>query len=233
MADATFRGTPEQLQRLLERLPALLTAQGGQDAQRLARAVGVEMLSIVKEAYITKARGGTDEAGIKWLPLDPRTIAYGRRHKGLTQKRNRAAKAGRTARPLLTASQDALWRRVFARCVAQGDDKQTAAMKAWGAAKRAGGKTIIGQYGGASVEIGRDTSRLINSLSPGAKDCILDASAGAVRVGSNVEYAQHFHAKRPIWPNDPAGFPDAWLERLGGIMSEFLANWLKRKLGGG
>ena len=42
--------------------------------------IGVVALSSIKDAYVTKARGGTDAMGIKWPPLSPATIA--RRRKG-------------------------------------------------------------------------------------------------------------------------------------------------------
>lgn len=233
MADAVWRGNEAELMRRLARLPLLLGPQGGEQARRLARALGVEALSIIKEAFIEKGRGGSDQAGIKWEPLSARYVAYGRRHKGLTRKRTAAGKKGRSGRPLLTDAQDRLWRGVYASCLRRGDDSATAARKAWGVVKRAGGKTIIGTYGGAAVEIGRDTGRLLASLSPGANENVLIAQPGSVRVGTNVKYAPFFHAKRPMWPADPERFPQAWKDRLAGIVEQYVRNSLGRMLGGG
>ena len=228
----TWKGTKEELLRRLAALPVLLGSSGGRDATALSRALGVEMLSIVKAAFVEKGRGGTDEAGIVWKPLSPAYVAYRRRHPGLNQKRGRAAKAGRGSRPLLTAKQDALWRSVYARVLRQGKDGGTAAKIAWTVVKAAGGKTIIGQYGGAQVEIGRDTGRLLASLGPGGTDNVLDAQPGGVRVGTNVKYAKHFHALRPMWPDDPAKFPKAWTDRLAGVMADVVNNILTRIIGG-
>ena len=46
----------------------------------------------VKLAFITKSRGGTDEAGIKWKPLSKEYLAYGR--VGVTGNKNRRFKRG-------------------------------------------------------------------------------------------------------------------------------------------
>jgi len=220
--NANWSGTDEQLRRRLEELPSLLDHRGGRLATLLARAIGVEMLTIVKEAFVEKGRGGTDAAGISWAPLSPAYVAYHRRHKGLQGRRSRAAKAGRSARPLLTAQQDRLWKSVYASCLRRGDDEATAARKAWGVVKQAGGKTVLEAYGNEKVEIGRDTGRLLASLSPGGGDNLLDANPGVVRVGTNVSYAMHFHKRRPMWPEDPGKFPQVWLERLATVFAEFV-----------
>jgi len=196
------------------------------------QALGVEWLTITKDAYVTKARGGTDEAGIKWAPLKPETIAYGRPHPGLNARRKKAEAKGRAGRPLLTDALDRLWRGVYAstlRRLAKGgtgtaDQKGQAASAAWGVVKAAGGQTILGRYGNVAVEIGRDTNRLLNSLSPGNPDSSIGTVPGGVTVTTNVEYAAPYHAKRPIWPDDTNGYtvPQVWLDRL----AEILGDWL-------
>lgn len=229
-----WRGSRASLDWQLARVPLLLTANAANqlEATRIARALGMEMLAIIREAYLQKARGDVDAAGIRWQPLSPRTIAYQRRHPGLNRRRAGARAAGRASRPLLTAQQDRLWRGVYASCLKRGDEPATAAAKAWATVKRAGGQTILGRYSNTQVEIGRDTGRLLASLSPGAPDAILDATPGAVRVGTNVTYAAHFHARRPLWPADPARFPQAWLDRLADMLARALAQAAARLLGG-
>jgi hypothetical protein len=206
--------------------------------ESLLKALGVEALSIVKSAFLVKARKGTDEAGISWSRLDPRYVAYGRRHPGLNRRRAYAAKRGRTSRPLLTVAEDKQWRGIFAgtyrRLRAQGaEDKEAkgnAAAAAWAVLKRQGAKTILSEYGNPdSVEVGRDTGRLFNSLSPGGLDNVLRAGRGAVTVGTNVKYAKHFHAKRAIWPEGE--WPGAWVGRLGQTISDGLAVLLRRMVG--
>jgi len=246
MNQATYHGSRASLMEKLRELPALLagkSADPAKDRDRLMGALGLQALTLIKDAYVTKSRGGTDEAGIHWEPLSPRYVAYGRRHPGLARKRTLAAKAGRARRPLLTKAQDELWRRIYVRNLRrmqkQGKSKAEgiAAAIAWATVKRAGGKTILAEYGKTHVEILRDTGRLLNSLSPGSSpaptssDQIFRVEAGAIVVGTNVYYASFVHKKRPLWPNDPNGIPASWWARLGDTLSDGLAMLLQRKLG--
>jgi hypothetical protein len=230
--------TKTQAKAALRQIPAILAGKQPDrtgHAQGILHALGIEALSIVKQAFITKSRGGTDEAGIKWQPLSARYLAYGRRHPGL--KRDASNR-----RPLLTADQDKLWRQVFARTwrgfTAKGmDDKDAqgqAASHAWVVVKAAGGKTLLGKYGDAPHEIGRDTGRGFNSLSPGSNspDQILRTEPGAVTVGTNVAYMAHFHAKRPLWPSSDR-VPKAWTDRLGEVLADGIRLMVKALLRGG
>ena len=177
--------------------------------------VGVAALSVLKEAFIVKARGGTDEAGIKWAPLSPITLAR-RRHPDLI----RSGPSWR--RPLLTADQDALWRATFRWALRKTDqNKGHAAAIAWVVTKAAGGKTIRGVVGNLPYEIGRDTDIMFNSLSPTADGPgplgIIRPEPGAVVIGTTVPYAKWFHhgtrrqPARPIWPARQEQWPANWL----------------------
>lgn len=214
----------QTLRQLLASLPAILAGDGSAgQAQRIREAVlkagAVEMLAIIKDAYMAKARGGTDEAGIRWAELKPETIAYHRRHPGLNARRGKAAKKGREMRPLLTDAQDRVWRAVYASSLGRTRDRAQSAASAWAVVKAMGGKTILKEYGSQPVEIGRDTGRLLASLSPGQQDCLLSVLGSRVTVGSNVEYAGHFHRRRPLWPEV---LPDAWQERVAQVMADAL-----------
>ncbi len=232
----TVRARRADLYQQLALLPAIVAGKvpdvGGM-AQSLWRALGVEALNAVRESFIEKSRGGTGSDGIKWAQLSPRTVAYSRRHPGLNRKRSNARKAGRDSRPLLSASQDRLWRAIFARESARlrktghTDPSGSAAALAWAIVKRAGGKTILGQYGSAPVEILRDTSRLLNSFSPGHPACILKAEGGTVTVGTSVVYGLAHHAgnpkrnlpARPFWPQE---MPPAWQARIAEVFGDGL-----------
>lgn len=244
-----FTGGKAALMQRLRELPALLSGKGGDpsgDVERLLRALGVEALSIVREAFVVKSRGGVDEAGISWPPLSPRTIAYGRRHPGLSAKRKAAAKKGRPGRPLLTAAQDKLWRGVFtstARHLASTGEKNAtaqAAAMAWAMVKRQGGKTILLEYGGVKVEVMRDTGRLLSSLSPGSTDNLLRVGQGEVVVGTNVVYARRQHEgnaarklpARRLWP-EADGWPAVWWDRLGDVLRDGVKAVVGRAVGGG
>lgn len=81
--------------------------------------------------------------------------------------------------------------------------------------KRGKGKPFAGHY-----PIGRDTGRLLRSLTPGvddrpsgAPDQVIEHRAGSVVVGTNVPHAKSFHAGRehqPARPITPATLPAAW-----------------------
>lgn len=239
----TYRGGRERLLAELRAIPSVLAGKssdpGGLVATAL-RVLGIEAMTIIKDAFVVKSRGGTDEAGIAWPPLKPTTIAYGRRHPGLAAKRTRAAKAGRAGRPLLTVAQDKLWRAIYAGALARGkrqgnkDAGSNAAALAWAIVKARGGKTILGVYGSVQVDQLRDTGRLLNSLSPGTPDSLLSVTPNSVRVGTNVVYAAAHHegnpAKnrppRPLWP-EPDKWPQAWTDRLLAILKDHVANLVR------
>jgi hypothetical protein len=168
-------------------------------------------------------------------------VAPGRSWRG---GRGQAARAGRSGRPLLTAAQDKQWRAVYARELARqrragnpGAGGSAAAL-AWAAVKRAGGQTILAKYGSTQVEILRDTARLLNSLSPGGRDNVLEAGPGRIKVGTRVEYAEAHHRglgklpARPLWPDSLADWPEEWKDRLRGVLRDGVAALVRRALEG-
>ena len=228
-----LRTSKAELQAALAKLPAILAGKEPDPtglAQGIPLAVGIEALSIIRTAFIAKSRGGTDEAGESWAPLSKKYLAYGRRHPGLNRKRGAAAKKGRASRPLLTEAQNQRWKQLYAGKLRQlaraaggsvatgpsADIKGHAAAYAWLIVKAEGGKTILGTYGDAPHEIGRDTGQMFASLSPGAPRNRLDVQPGAVIVGTNVKHAGHFHKRRRLWPEE-GRWPQVWLDRLAGV----------------
>ena len=99
--------------------------------------------------------------------------------------------------------------------------------------KAEGAKTILETFGKTSMEIGLDTRRMFNSLSPGLSgpsgdpEQVFRFEPGAVIVGTNVKYAGPFHAKRPLWP-EPDHWPQAWLDMLGDTLFDGLAILIRR-----
>ncbi|HMP07287.1 MAG TPA: hypothetical protein PJ982_13120, partial [Lacipirellulaceae bacterium] len=81
----TFRGTRRQLVELLKKLPKVLAGkvydQGGATAGVL-KAMGLELLGKVQDAFEKKSTGGTDDLGVKWEPLAPATLALRRKNSG-------------------------------------------------------------------------------------------------------------------------------------------------------
>ncbi len=208
--------------------------------QQLQLALGVQALSLIKEAFIVKARGGTDAAGISWPKLSPKTVAYSRKHPGLQRKH-----PGDRPRGLLTDAQDKRWRGIWLHTWHWLQHKQglgskeaagNAAAHAWFVLEAEGAKTILKEYGSVPVEILRDTDRLLNSLSPGIggpsgnPDQVFDLQPGAVAVGTNVVYAGTHHRgnparnvpARPLWP-EADQWPQAWIDELADILTQGLA----------
>ncbi|MBL8824905.1 MAG: hypothetical protein JNJ77_20125 [Planctomycetia bacterium] len=236
------RKTPDQIRQALSLL--VLALRGTSDPTGMLQGfklrLGTGLLSVFYQAYLTKAKGGTDEAGIQWAPLKKETIAYSRPHPGLNEKRKQAAAEGRPGRPLLSKDQDALWRRVYARQFHQfqnageADPSGHAAAYAWQVVKAAGGQTILDTYGNTQVEIGRSSGRMLNGMAAAlttgsAPDCEVRQEPGAVLVAIKVSYAPHFHAKRPLWDGSRP-FPQAWREVLDDITSSFFSQALPRLL---
>ena len=187
MQRVVFHGTRAELRNLTYRLGAILAGREA-DTVGVARgfllSLGVAALSDIKDAFVTKARGGTDEMGITWPPLSKKYLAYGRRFgrgekvgltraAGLDPKLNRFA-PGR-GKGLLTKAELERWRQIFSRTwprfyVSTGSivyAKAMAARIAWATLKKEGAKTKLEVFGNRQAEILRDTGILLNSLSPG------------------------------------------------------------------
>lgn len=236
------RKTPEQIRRSLaaavkafKHRPDVFTVFEG-----FAMRLGFGVLSCFYQAYLTKAKGGTDEMGIKWEPLKRKTIAYNRPHPGLAGKRQQAKAEGRPGRPLLSKDLDALWRRIYARkfyefsggASAEAHDASGhAAAYAWAVVKSMGGQTIIDTYGDTPVEIGRSSGRALNAMAMAVKttssntDCQVRQEEGAILVAIRVGYMVHFHNRRPLWNSQ---FPQPYRDVLDDISKSFFSQAIPR-----
>lgn len=187
---------------------------GGALGRDVMLRAGLALLGRIRRAFVVKARGGTDEAGERWAPLKPSTIAYSRRGRTRTEKK-------RDARPsqALTKPQQTRWWAEYRRGLAMyRGDKGRAARRAWFILKAAGATTLFDKYAGRRVEILRDTGLLLSSLSPGSGSAeqILRAERGAIIVGTNRRGAAAHHngvpgrlPQRRLWPR-PADWPASW-----------------------
>lgn len=226
------QATEEAIRRALELVPQ--EAKGdGQAAHDMRLRMGLALLGCIKQAFIVKARGGTDDAGDRWAPLKPSTIAYSR-----TRSRGRGGRTGsersRGSRPsqaLSTAQQERWWRLYRQGLAIYNGDKGNAARRAWGIMKSEGVSTLVSKYGNRPVEILRDTGALLNSLSPGAPsaDQVLSVAPGSVTVGTNRKWAAAHHngvpgriPQRRLWPpveRWPAGWwADILAEAQAGVL---------------
>jgi hypothetical protein len=236
MIDRTIyvRVSSAQVFRRLGRLHEIAVGKKGGGSvwpQILVVRLGLVLLGLIKGAFLVKALGGTDDTGLKWRPLSPKTIAYSRRHLGVPPKKRRAK-----YRPswMLTRQQRKRWWKLYSHylAVCRGD-KAHAARAAWKISKDEGAQTLIGVYGNAQVDILRDKGLLYNSLSPGVvvgtpppplyppkpKHQVFRTRKGEVIVGTNRLWAWTHHEgtrripQRKLWP-DPARWTSRWWSRI-------------------
>ena len=180
-----FRGTRADIRRIAGLVGQILAGKEP-DQHGIARGfmltLGFAALSDIKDAFITKSRGGTDEMGITWPKLSKEYLAYHRRFgPGEKARLKRAAGLGRAHRTapgnkpgLLTRAQLKRWRGIYSsllrRFILSEDEraaKAHAARIAWSIVKKEGAKTMLEVFGNRQVDILRDTGVLFNSLSPG------------------------------------------------------------------
>lgn len=247
-----FRGSKQEVVERARRLGAILSGDE-RDHHNIARgfmlALGFAALSDIKDAYITKARGGTDEMGVRWKPLSREYLAYGRRFGPGEQARlKKAAGLGRAnnQRGLLTAQQNKRWRQIYGTRLArfllsmpEQAAKARAAQIAWATLKKEGARTKLEVFGDRQVEILRDRGVLFNSLSPGVlsafgpeatyskpsgpggEEQIFEIEPGTLAVGTNVEYAGKQNAERKILPEEN-DIPAVWWDRWLGVANKAL-----------
>jgi hypothetical protein len=193
---------------------------GGAVSDAIMTRIGLTALGHIKQAFIVKSHGGTDEAGESWKPLSPKTIAYSR-----TRKRGRGGRTkAERLRPTypsqaLNQKQQDRWWQVYSRQLAiYHGDKAHAAAVAWLVLKSEGAVTLLDKYGHRKVDILRDTGLLINSLSPGVagENQVFRVGHGEVIVGTNRKGAgAHHHGvpgrlpQRRLWP-EPKKWPKNW-----------------------
>ncbi len=193
---------------------------GGAIANAMMTRVGMAILGRIRAAFIVKARGGTDEGGVRWKPLSPKTIAYSKtRQRGKGGRTKTEKKRDTYPSQALNKKQQERWWEVYRRSLARfKGDKRHAAAVAWATLKGEGAKTLVDKYGGRQVEILRDTGLLLNSLSPGvySPHTIFMVSAGEVIIGTNRKGASRHHngvpgrlPQRRLWPA-PSRWPQSW-----------------------
>ncbi len=238
-----FRGTRPELMQVFKDIVGSVTGASSRyasEARQIFIVVGLAALSDVKADYVRKARGEVGEDGVKWPPLSPKTLAYGRR----APKAGGFAPGGNDG--MLTQQQLTRWRKLYGGALARlamsmdiETAKRIAAARAWKILKDEGAQTKLAAYASRPHEILRDTGVLLNSLSPGMLGTdgvnltvtpprgdggdmqVFDLQPDGVIVGTNVPYAathQNGDRKRniPARPFIPRIIPDKWQERWTG-----------------
>lgn len=232
--------------------------RGGPIADAMMTRAGMALLGRIKQAFIAKARGGTDEAGDRWKPLKKETIAYSRRHrkkegnpqdsrvfsqaksKPWIPRSNKRAKYGPSY--ALTKRQNERWWEVYRRQLAiyKGNRGHAAAV-AWIILKGEGATTLMEQYGNMQVDILRDTGLLLNSISPGvaSPNRVFRVGLGEVIVGTNRKWAKLHHEggkrvpQRRLWP-EVNRWPQSWwidiLEQINSGMMDLAVFLIKNSV---
>lgn len=206
-----YRGSRSDLVAMLGRLPSIAAGNDALsmgEATGLALRVGTTAMAIQRDAYIVKARGGTDEAGLSWEPLRPSTI------------RHRLGK---------TKMSDARRKSIVARYEKRFNEYQ----REFSRTRRERFNRDVQQF--VPHEILRDDGTLFNSLSPGLAgevrpDGILQVNPGECVGGTNVPYAIYHHSDEPrklradgqpvlpqrrLWA-EPSQWPQTWWNMIGG-----------------
>ncbi len=236
---------------IIRSAPSAMRGAGGVQEALLFR-VGQALLGRVKAAFVAKAAGGADEAGLSWQPLSKATVAYKRRHPVLSRAGNptgkRLPRSGQRASKApsyqLTAEQWRRWWQAYRHYLRNfSGDKAHAAGAAWLVLKAQGARTLMEVYGGAKVEILRDTGLLLNTLTPGvsgkgASQQVFRVSPGEVVVGTRRAWAWTHHygvpgkiPRRPLWP-PPSSWPPPWWDELLGEAVAGAADVIIHLLGG-
>jgi hypothetical protein len=221
MSETTIhvRASREDVHRAIAMIPSVAISNSP-EARTLMSRCGTVVLTRIRDAFLAKTQGGTDDAGQKWVPLSPTTIAYRRRHAGIPRNRT----SFRPSFALSDSERDKWWTIYRQQLSRFKGDKGSAARVAWAILKRSGAKTLIGMYGTAKVEILRDTGRLLSTLSPGEEgggDRIFRILPGEVVVGTRRKGALAHHngvrgrlPQRRLWP-EPKIWPATWWHSIG------------------
>lgn len=196
--------------------------------------LGQALLSRIHAAFQTKSHGGTDDCGLRWPPLSPKTIAYRRR-------RGPSSKAGTRPSWILTPKQRSDWWNAYRRGLAiWKGDKTRAAKHAWAKVKGSGAKTVLGTYGNSPALILRDLELLMESLKPGTPGQVpyqvFRVNVDTVIVGTNRPWASVHHKgtaripQRRLWA-EPSQWPQAWWDDLARVEQEGLVEILESIMG--
>lgn len=213
------RATRAEVVASLLRVPTEAVA-GGPIADSMLMHCGFAILGRIHRAFLVKAKGGTDEAGEKWEPLSPYTIAYRMTTRKGKHRRSKVERS-RPNRPsqALNSKQQERWWEVYRQVLAQyKGNKGHAAAVAWVKLKEEGAKTLFDKYSNYQVDILIDSHDLVDSLSPEGESeyKIFRVSPGEAEVGTSRPGASHHHRgipgrlpQRRLWP-EPKKWPNDW-----------------------
>lgn len=213
------RVTPQQILKALSGLPRAASGGGGTGAivRRMLKDVGNKILEHIREAFVTKANGGTDAAGERWQPLATITVV-----KRMIRREKKRKRDSSPSGALTTKQRERWWNLYRQGMEIYRGNKSSAAKHAWFKIKREGVQTYFNKYKGSHAEILIDTGVLLNSLTPnpegkGAGMQVFRIERGSVTIGTKRKGAGSHHRGNPhrnlpqrrLWP-EPNKWPDEW-----------------------
>lgn len=155
------------------------------------------LLERISEAFRTKSRGGTDEAGDRWAPLSPVTLAIRARRGDVRSPSRGRGKKGKV----------------------KYDDVTPARRRLLNIAK--GRSALHDKYGrnAPRTDILVDSGALLDSLTPnsGSPYQVIRAGHGRIELGTDRPGAMDHHTgvpernlpQRRLWPA-PGSWPQSW-----------------------
>ncbi len=200
--------------------------------------IGIELLTLVQEAYIERGRGGVGSDGIKWLPIQLGTLLARQRGSGRLvdpdakdAKHTTAAKTKGLGRLHKVKKTHALDTKAYQEAIDAGairvvkggkrknkdgeDVFRTGTIFGLVRDKKGGTREALKKRVSAGYEIGRNTGNQLMTLQParftGGDSSNMEFTATSVTVGAAMNYSKYFDEHRTIIP-DP--LPAAWLEQL-------------------
>jgi len=211
--------------KMIEDLPRQIIGKD-RDKMRIGRDMRARMahtlLMHVSQAFDVKSTGGTDEAGMKWLPLTPKYLAYVKGRPKVMRKRasergasfERGGNGYRTnRREHLSMKQFRAWKKEYNAALARYQAvfpfekaRAMAANSAWRKTRQMHGLSLMQQYGFRITQILVEDGLLRASLEPGEVDGgsyrksdprqLFREFAGMFYVGSNMRIAAIHHESK-------------------------------------
>ncbi len=187
---------------------------GSLGIQEALQACGMSVLWHIRQAFIVKSTGGTDEAGLRWAPLAASTLAARKRKYGARRKQKRDSKGRFTS-------------------------EESPAARRMRLIIRSRGRIPVHDRRPGSYDILRDSGALLDSLSPGSDSPhqVFTVDRGRVTFGTTRPgAATHPHGspsrgipQRRLWP-DPKEWPESWWRDIRAHIVQALVDLVAQKV---
>lgn len=214
------------LREAISSIPQEFSQGSTNQVQSILDEAAQALLEKIREAFLTKSAGGTDESGDKWVPLKSTTVAYSRS----TRTRTENAHTSRPSQGLSARNQKRWWDLYRQGLAIYKGDKAQAAKRAWGILKRQGVTTLLDKYGSRRVSILYNTGALFDSITS-------RVDSRGVTISSNHPTAIVHHKgsinkgipQRKLWP-DPEDIPQGWWQAMVETIRDGIIEIIKQRV---